>query len=827
MIKRLLSIGILVFAAVGAYSQSNAELLRQAQQAGYDVSSMLGSQNNQNNRGWTQAGNNRNATMTSRDSIMRNEAAIQELLKNNPEQFQLIMKRQLMEQGKYENILNRGNLTDKQLHSIMLFQPDNLNNYELVFNEKGEIVLRQLPIVFGREIFSRENLTFAPSYNIATPVNYVLGPGDELIIEVWGGQEVFSTQKISPEGTVNIQGIGPVFVSGSTIERAQSNIASRVSEIMGQSQVKVSVGQIRSVRVNIAGEALVPGTYTLPSLATMFNAMYAAGGVNDIGSIREIGLFRNGEKVASLDVYDYLIHGKSSGSVRLQDNDHIIVSTYKNLVYMSGKVKRERVYEMKDGETLADAINYAGGFTGDAYNNSINVKRKTGRQYSILTVDSDNFGSFMLHDGDSIVVDRIIDEYSNMIAIEGAVWRPGNYEFSEKVSTLSKLIEKAEGLKGSEFGSRGQITRRKKDYTYEMIPFDIRGVVNGGMDIELHPNDEVYIPNILELREEYFIVSKGELNSPDTLKYRDGMTIEDVIVRSGGLKESASFAKIEVARRVKDPNSTVYTNKTAEVFTFSVNKDLSVAPETSRFVLNPFDEVIIRRSPGYSEQQSITISGEILYTGEYVLATAGERVSHVIKRTGGLTPEAYIRGASLWRKRTEQELAQMEAQLALINSSNGRDSLSRKSIKVDFSHSPVGIDFEKAVNNPGGNDDIILQDGDRIMVPKKNNIVRISGAVLYPNAVAYESNNVKDYISQAGGYNYNARRRPFVIYMNGKVAETKRGLFKRYPKVEPGAEVVVPVKPDRKGNGLANTMSILTSTTSMAAMAATLINATK
>ena len=417
--------------------------------------------------------------------------------------------------------------------------------------------------VFGQEIFSTKNLTFAPSYNMATPPSYVLGPGDEVIIEVWGEAESRVQEKISPEGSINIQGVGPINLAGLTVAEAQKRVESRIHEIMN-GQVKVSLGQIRSIKVNISGEVVTPGTYTLPSLATLFNAIYSAGGVNGIGSLRHIQVFRNSKQIADLDVYDYLINGKYETNIRLEDNDMIIVPPYDNHVTIGGKIKRERIYDMKDGETLARLI---------------------------------DFGTFELLDGDSVSIGKVLPMYANMVAIEGAVWRPGEYEFSEKIATLSQLIAKAEGLKGSEFASRGQITRVDMANNYTVIPFDVREIVGGQTDIALQNLDRVYIPNIYDLREEYTVTVKGEVNNPHTFTFRKGMTVEDVVLICGGLRESASLAKIEVARRIKDPQSTSYSPKIAENYSFEISEDLKIAPEDSRFLIEPFDEIYIRGIP--------------------------------------------------------------------------------------------------------------------------------------------------------------------------------------------------------------------------------------
>lgn len=690
-------------------------------------------------------------------------------------------------------------------------------------------------VVFGSEMFQSKNLTFAPNYNMPTPPSYVLGAGDEVIIEVWGPSEFNVKQKITPDGTINIQGVGPISLNGLTMAEAQDRIASKVSGVMGGANVKVSLGQIRSIKVNIAGEVMVPGTYTLPSLATVFNAIYSAGGVNRIGSLRAIKVYRDSKEIATLDVYDYLINGKYDTNIRLEDNDMIIVQPYDSYVTVTGKVKRPRIYEMKKNETLGDLFKYAGGFTGDAYNENVNVKRKTGRQYSILTVDKPDFEAFAVADGDSVIVDRIFEEFANRVVIRGAVWRPGDYELSEQTNTLSKLIGRAEGLKGNEFAHRGQITRLKSDYTYEIIPFDVREAATGAKDIALMREDSVYIPTILDLRETYTITVGGEINKPDTLKpvileYRDGMTVEDAILLAGGLKESASYAMVEVARRIKDPKSTSYTDKRADIYTFTINDDLQISPEAERFVLHPFDEIYIRRSPGYSAQEKVSVSGEVLFDGSYVLATAGERLSDIIKKAGGFTPEAYIKGVSVKRRMTDDERTQVESLMKMAResrSTSGRDSAAFVNIEIP-DYYPVGVDIQAALDNPGGSADIVLRDGDQILIPKYNGTVKISGAVNYPNSVVFTKSRLKDYISQAGGYKQVARRRPFVIYMNGQVASTRSGFFcKRYPKIEPGCQIIVPQKIIREGRGMAGVMSMVTSTASLAAVVASLVNIAK
>ena len=840
LLKSLIPFLFLV-SVIPAYGQIDPALLQQAQSMGLSQSqinnALSGQQGKQGSQSSSLSSSRGNTGLG--DTITRRPLSAADLEKVNPVLLEKIISEMIDEEGSLYDVRQGGRILgtqtqrgqtgtqlpvdSQQLRELEYYRQQE-KDYEIVIRD-GRYIKRPLPVVFGREIFTNRNLTFEPNYNMATPPTYVLGSGDELVIEVWGTSELFERVKVSTEGTVSLAGVGPIPVAGLTVQEASRRVASQVNQVMTGANVSVSLGQIRSIKVNIGGEALVPGSYTLPSLATVFNALYAAGGVNKIGSLRSIKVYRNSRLVADLDVYDYLIRGEYETNIRLEDNDMIIVSPYENFVTIYGQVKRDRTYEMKRGETLATLVDYAGGFKGDAYSENLQVRRKTGRQYQLLTVDKNDFAEFPLNDGDSVQVGRIIEEYANRLTIEGAVWRPGEYEFSASLNTLAALIEKAEGLKGNEFATRGQITRRKPDYTYEVIPFDPVAVASGRVSIELRPEDEIFIPTIMEMREEFTVTIAGEVNHPDTLPYRDNMTIEDLILQSGGLKESASLARIEVARRIKDPNSTTYTDKIAEIHTFNITEDLAITSEARRFTLNPFDNVYIRRSPGYSEQKSVTVTGEVLFEGPYVLATSGERISDLIRKAGGFTPEAYVKGASVKRKLTEDEIAQIESLRQIATSSNSsRDSLSLATVDLPTVY-PIGVDVERAVANPGSPDDIILRDGDIVFVPKLTNTVKITGAVLYPNTVVYDGGKLRKYISQAGGYRDMARRKPYVLYMNGKVMATRGGLFgRRFPKIEPGCQVVVPMKLPRDKTGLSATMGILSSTTSMAAMIATMIS---
>ena len=716
---------------------------------------------------------------------------------------------------------------------------------ELSIEEQRQINQPEIDLketVFGREIFSNKNLSFEPDLNIPTPKNYILSAGDELLINVWGDSELNLKLKVSSEGVILVPSLGPVSVGGLTVEAAENRIRQELGRIMStlsgntdgaNTFVSVSLSQIRSIKVNIVGEVIAPGTYTLPSFATLFNALYAAGGINEIGSLRGIKVYRKSKEVAQLDVYDYLLNGKYEANIRLEENDMIIIPPYDQLAVVRGKVKRNRIFEMKKGETLQQLLNMTGGFTGDAYTKDVRIKRKAGSRYQIATVTEDKYSTFIMMDADSLMVDSVIPFYENRLTITGAVWRPGEYELSPTINTVKELVKQAAGLKGDEFAGRAQITRLNEDFTTTVIAVDIHGILSGvSPDVELKPEDQLYIPSLFDLREPYTIKVSGAVNFTDTvLPYRKSLTVEDAIMMAGGLKESAATVNVEVARRIKDTKAEQNSNQTAEVFNFTLNDNLGLLPADGKtsgtvFTLEPFDEVYVRYSPGYKEQQVIRIDGEITFAGDYVLAVKNSRLSDIVAKAGGITPDAYVKGASLKRKLTEDEMRRLETLLELSSNKQSRDSvaLSLENIK-DYS---VGIDLEKALANPGTTHDVVLRDGDKLYIPQLQSTVKISGAVTYPNSVTYTKGmSVGDCLSQAGGYNDIARKYPIVIYMNGKVATTKKSFifFKRYPKIEPGCEIVVPTKTQRdRKTGLAEVLSIASSTTSMAAMVTSIIN---
>lgn len=684
--------------------------------------------------------------------------------------------------------------------------------------------------IFGHNIFSNENLTFEPNVNVATPADYQLGPGDEVIIDVWGASETTIREVISPEGSILVSNLGPVYLSGKTVREANdylkeefAKIYSGVSGNLPNTQVKLTLGEIRSIQVNVMGEVAVPGTYTLSSFASVFHALYSAGGVNDIGSLRSIRVVRNGAVVADLDVYDFILKGKMKDDVRLQDGDVILVQPYQSLVQILGKVKRPMFYELKPGETANLLLEYAGGFTGDAYKKALRVIRKSGRELQVYNVRDKEFATFSMDDGDVVTVDSVLQRFENRVEIRGAVYRPGLYQLDGGMNTVKQLLEQSEGVRGDAFLNRAILDREHDDLDHEIIQVDVKGILNGTVaDIPLQKNDVLYIPSIHDLKEEATLTIHGEVANPGTYLYSENTTVEDLVVQAGGLLEAAATTKVEVARRVKDPKSTEYSNIVGESFVFDLKDGFLVGEGSENFHLEPFDEVYIRKSPAYREQQNVMIAGEVLFSGNYALSKKNERLSDLIEKAGGVTPDAYVRGARLIRTMTEDEIRRRDDAIRMAKSSGGPDSIAVSMLdQSDFY--PVGINLEGALKKPGSDDDLVLRDGDILYVPEYVSTVKISGAVMYPNTVTYKKGaSLKDYIDQAGGYGNNAKKRKaYVVYMNGTVARPRSSSSKA---IEPGCEIIVPSKDKRNKMTPAEILSIGTSTASLATMIATLVN---
>ena len=691
--------------------------------------------------------------------------------------------------------------------------------------EKAEDVTKENQ-VYGRNTCNSKNLTFEPSVNIATPLNYRLGPGDEVIIDIWGASQNTLREQISPDGTINIAGIGPLYLSGMTINESQQYLTRELRRIYSDenNQIRVTLGNTRTIQINVMGEVVQPGTYSLSSFSTMFHALYRPGGVNDIGSLREVQLVRNGKKVATIDVYDFIMKGKAQDDIRLEEGDVIIVPPYESLVQITGNVKRPMRYEMKKGETLATLINYAGGFTSDAYTRNLRLVRQNGKEYQVNTIDDKDYASYKLTDGDVVTAEAILDRFTNKLEVRGAVYRPGIYELGDDVNTAKALIARADSLTDDAFTARAVIYRLRDNMTREVIPVDVAALMNGTIpDIALQRNDVLFIPSIHDISDLGDVQIAGEVMHPGTFPYADNMTLEDLVIAAGGLREAASLVRVDISRRIKNPTSTDDTREIGEMFTFAL-KDGFIVDGEPGFVLQPYDYVYVRRSPAYSEQKNVVINGEVLYGGTYTLTSKDERISDLVKKAGGITQFAYVRGAKLVRRANQDELKRMQDAVSLLQHQMGAGKVDSLGIKVEPTFS-VGIDLEAALKNPGGDADIVLREGDVISVPEYNNTVRINGAVMQPNVVSYKAGeDVKYYIAQAGGYNQTAKKnKKYIIYMNGQIALVK-GRGKNL--IEPGCEIIVPNRRPRQVNW-GNILTSLSAVTPIRTMAATIANLAK
>lgn len=681
--------------------------------------------------------------------------------------------------------------------------------------------------VFGRDIFRNKRLNFAPSENLATPRNYKLGPGDEVIIDIFGANQTTLRSVISPEGSINVDILGPVYLNGMSIEDANVYLKKKLASIYAgikrdgeSSDIRLSLGQIRSIQINVMGDVTYPGTYNLSSFSTVFHALYSAGGIKEPGSLRNILVNRNGRNIATVDVYDFLMNGNRSGDIRLEEGDVILVPSYKTLVKVNGKVKRPMFFELKEGESLANLIEYAGGFAQGAYTSNITVVRQTGKEYEVCTVNEMDRKIFQMRNGDDVEVGELVSRFKNKISIKGAVYRSGIYQLDGETNTIKALINKAEGLMPEAFTNRGILNRERDDRSLEMLSVDIEGILKGTVpDVALRNNDELYIPSKYDLSDAGTLTISGEVADPCTIVYAENMTLEDLIIRAGGLLESASLARVDVIRRVKNANATVAAEEISKMFSFSV-KDNYVIEGENGFKLQPYDEVIVRRSPSYSNSRYVNITGEINFPGKYPLTKREERLTDLLEKAGGVTDYAYLKGARLVRKVNKEELARMKS--ALRSSMSRTDSILVDTLDANTTYY-VAINLDKAINNPGSVYDVVLREGDELILPVYPSTVRVDGSVLSPNEITYEpGKSVSYYIEQAGGYSDNAKKRKkYMIAMNGHIYKANGRT-----KVEPGAEIIVPQKGERKSN-LSNILGIATTATSLGTMAASIANILK
>lgn len=698
--------------------------------------------------------------------------------------------------------------------------------------------------VFGRDIFSNKNLSFEPLMNIATPQNYVLGAGDQVSVDIYGASQKSADCTVSPDGDIVIEGYGPIRLGGLTVAAAKAKLRATLGSRYQSSRINLSLGQTRTVSINVMGEVKKPGTYTLSAFASVFNALYMAGGTNDIGTLRNIKIYRANRLVSVCDIYDYILNGKMTGNVRLHDGDVIIVGPYDCLVNITGKVKRPMYYEMKRNESVQTLLRYSGGFTGDAYKKAVRVNRKTGREYAVYNVEEFDMSSFQIADGDSVSVDSILARYANTVEIKGAVFRPGMYQLGDGINSVRTLVQHAEGLTEEAFTARAVMHRMKEDRTLRVIPVDLKGIMEQSVaDIALKENDVLFIPTKQTAMSEQIITIQGEVMYPGVYKYADNETLEDFVLQAGGLTDKASTVKVDVARRVGNPKAKATDSVIAKNFSFAL-KDGFVIDGEQGFMLQPFDEVFVRKDPSYSEQQNVSIEGEVTFPGTYTLSRRGMRLTDLVAAAGGATPLAYVHGARLERRTNETERKRMEMALQMQNEmlqqellslaasqTSGTSSLQQvgqqskdeqlKKFQVPDTY-PVGIELDKALADPNSDANIVLRKGDRLVLPEHTATVKVNGAVMYPNTVSFiKGKGVSYYINASGGYSKNARKSgAYVIYMNGMVSKSSKA------KVEPGCEIVVPSK-IRRRTSPAEALSIGSSMSSIAAMIATIANMAK
>nr|AFA54790.1 putative capsular polysaccharide export protein [uncultured Bacteroides sp. SMG1]AFA54883.1 putative capsular polysaccharide export protein [uncultured Bacteroides sp. SMG6] len=752
-----------------------------------------------------------------------------ELARKGVTKEQAMRVKQLYEQ---QNNVNTSQSTGTDINESRLREETKENTSDMLEDHPTTEDLAREDQVFGRNIFNTRNLTFEPSVNLATPANYRLGPGDEVIIDIWGASQNTIRQQISPEGTINIQKIGPVNLSGMTVSAANDYLKGALNKIYNglnnttdpTSDIRLTLGNIRTIQINVMGEVVQPGTYALSSFSTVFHALYRAGGVSDIGSLRNVQLVRNGKNIATIDVYEFIMKGNTQDDIRLQEGDVVIVPAYDVLVKISGKVKRPMRFEMKKDENLATLIKYAGGFEADAYTRSLRVVRQNGEEYEVNTVKDMDYSIYTMRNGDVVTAEAILNRFTNKLEIRGAVYRPGIYQLSGKLNTIRELVHEAQGLTGDAFLNRAVLYRQREDLTSEVVQIDIKSIMNGtSPNLALMKNDILYIPSIHDLEDRGNVTVHGEVAQPDSYPYADNMTLEDLIIQAGGLKEAASTVRIDVSRRIKNPRSTADNDTIGQMYTFSL-KDGFVIDGQPGFILQPYDEVYVRRSPGYQAQQNVVIEGEILFGGNYAMTNREERLSDLVNKAGGPTNLAYLRGAKLTRVASAGEKKRMGDVIRLMSRQLGEAMIDSLGIGVEDTFT-VGIDLEKALTNPKGSADLVLREGDVVFIPKNTNTVTINGAVMVPNTVSYmKGKDVDYYLNQAGGYSDNAKKsKKFIVYMNGQVTKVK-GSGKK--QIEPGCEIIVPSKTKKKGN-IANILGYATSFSSLGMMIASIANLIK
>lgn len=694
--------------------------------------------------------------------------------------------------------------------------PDGVMNSMQMMPMWGEMQQRKPSLVFGQDIFRTPEAQFGANMNQATPKNYKLGAGDEVIIDIYGAGQLNVRSTISPDGTITIDGYGPIQLGGLTILEATKRLKNTIGTRYQGSQIMLSLGQTRSITVNVMGEVMIPGAYQLSAFANVMNALYMAGGIADKGTLRTIRVYRENQQISEVDLYSYLMDGVLDGDVRLEDGDVVIVGTYNAMTIIDGNVKRPMHYEMKQGETLDRLLYFAGGFSGEAYTDAVRVTRKNNGAQSVHTIRNADFSSFQMMDGDSVDVAEILPRLKNTVEIQGAVFRPGFYGLDENVKTLKQLVAAADGLSEDAYIGRAVLYRMQLDRTYLALAVDLKGIMEGTVaDVDLRNEDQLFIPSKKSVLENLKVVIHGEVYAPDTFAFAQNESVEDLILRAGGLTEKASTSKVDIARRVIDPKATEELQIKTQLFTVELHDSLSLYEQG--FILEPFDEVFVRRSPAFGQQVQVRVQGEVLFEGTYTMRTEDDRLSDVVKQAGGLTSHAFTSGARLQRRMTSEERLRRDQLLRINRAATEKDSVNLAKLDIADTYW-VGIDLEDALNNPGCDEDVTLREGDVLIIPTVNNTVKINGEVLYPNTVSFiQGKNAKYYIDQAGGYSNHAKRcKAYIIYANGKVHPVSGG------KIQPGCEIIVPSKPERQGSNAAQWVSIASASASLASVAATI-----
>ena len=671
-------------------------------------------------------------------------------------------------------------------------------------------------VVFGRNLFSQANPNFQPNVNTPIPTTYVLGPGDQVVVDIYGASQQTLIHTISPEGTVTVSGYGPIYLSGLTVAAAQQKLRNTIGSRYKSSDLRLTIGNTRTIQVNIMGEVRAPGTYHLSAFANVFYALYRAGGPSSLGTLRNIKVYRNGRLVTIVDLYEFILNGRLAGNINLQDNDVIQVPTYECLVGITGSVKRPMFYEMRKNESVATLLKYAGGFTGDAHKTSVNLVRQTGERYQVYTIGEFDMSTFKLEDNDAITVDGMINRFENMVEIKGAIFRPGQFQLGGNVTSVRGLIEAAGGLTEDAYQEHAVLHRLKADRSLEILPVDVQGIMGGTVaDIPLKNEDVLFIMTQEDLRQERTLTISGQVMSPGTYEYADNVTIEDLIVMAGGLRDQASLMRVEVSRVLRDKYATKKTNQYAQKFHFDLKNGLFI-DQDRKFLLEPYDHVTIYASPVFNQSKMVTVRGEVHWEGTVAMEQRNTHLSDIIEMAGGITEQAYLRGATLMRKMSEEERTRMQATMKAVQNllHEKGDSVTYEKLDLDNNY-PVYIDLEQAMKKPGCDADILMREGDQIFIPEYNPIVRVSGEVMFPNSMFYESGkNYKYYVNQAGGFGNRAKKsKAFIVYQNGKASLVKDGA-----KPEPGCEIVIPSKKRKKGVDWTMVAGVMSGLTGIAAI---------